>query len=177
MFPELERLVKTTSRRLDRALSCQNQFLGVPQRRRVSGMKIDMKWDVDAGVVDINYTAMNVVDEASFTYWRSGLMREFRRCKLEAGGKFPLIVNIDELKIDPEFAERYSSEVAAVVAAQFATAIARYGSRATTRVIVAIEAAKRSRAKTPHGREKAFKANIFDTREAAISFVRAAARG
>lgn len=133
-----------------------------------------MWWDSDLGVVTIEYTSAIIDSDTAYDTWVAELRREFERCFAEAGGKYPLVVCIDELDIRPEFRDRYGQELAIEVADRWATAIARYGTRVGTRGVVASQALKRvvDDSLRPEQRARQYDANLFRTRESAIREVK-----
>ena len=76
--------------------------------------------------------------------------------------KMPLVVCIDGMTIRPSAAQLYGDAAKEIVS--YATAFARYGKAGTVQMVIAAEAMRNHL--HPH---------IFDTRAAAVGFVRAAA--
>ena len=132
----------------------------------------DIRWIPEDRVCEIAYEDMNVCDAASFTEWESTLFAGLEAAKKTAGGKFPLMVNIDGLTIGKAYADRYST-VAVRVAHDYATVITRYGRHAKTGSVVALTAMRRALGSDdPLARAKAYAANLFESRAQALAFIR-----
>lgn len=138
-------------------------------------MDVMFTWDGDRGVATIEYQGAVIDSDAAYEEWTAKLKVGFEEMKRRAGGKYRLVVDIDQLSIKAPFQKKYGQELAVWVAENFATAIARYGSRSDTRTVVATQAMKRA-IEHPGNKDvqgRAYAANMFDNREAAVAFVTA----
>lgn len=136
-------------------------------------MQVNIRWCAEDGVVDVHYRGMSVDSEAMYQRWTLELHRGFSAALHAAGGKFPLVVDIDELEIRPAFRSRYGMELAPLVAERYASAIARYGRRQDTRSVVAVQALKRvtQAVGSETLRQPEYDANLFDNRADAVAYV------
>ena len=136
-------------------------------------MKATFTWHAGEGVASIVYVGNKVDSEETYQEWCQKVDEGLSRCLDEAGERFPLVVDIDELDIQPGFRERYGHELAPRVGKLYATAIARYGSRADTRSVVALEAMRRavSNALPADLKSARYDANLFRTRAEAVAYV------
>lgn len=123
-------------------------------------MEAIIAWKPDDRVVDCVYRGAIINTPRRFQEWKELIFPQFDDALRQAGGRFPLIVCIDELEIHPALASRYGMEVARVVGSKYATSIARYGHRTTVRAVIAVEAMRSD-----------YKANLFERRSEAIQHV------
>lgn len=140
-------------------------------------MGMEVRFSNVDDVVVIEYEDAVVDSDAAFEVWRrkviDGLQAKFE----ELGGRFPLAVDIDGLRLSRRFGARYSAEVAAPAANNFLSAIARYGASGRTTAVIAIEALNRANMGMSFARDERFTSNVFANRDEAIDFLRTVAPG
>lgn len=137
-------------------------------------MKVNMSWVAADTVAEISYEDAVINTLTAFEAWKRTLLQGFERLLAEAGGRFPLIVDVTNLRITKQFSHRYSDELAAVVAKKYASAIARYGPPGQTTSVIAVEAMRRALlSEDPLALERRYGANLFESRAAALEFVHA----
>ena len=129
-----------------------------------------VEWHEDDGVAEIRYEDTEISSHEDFERWREAVMKGLGNIRSRLGRKFPLIVCIDELRIHKSVSEEYSA-LAKAVAAEHASAIARYGKRQPlTGAVIAVTAMRRAM-ESGGGPAEQTGANIFGDREAAVAFV------
>ncbi len=138
-------------------------------------MKANFQYDESRRFVSVSYVDANIDSDERFEEWANLLWAGFGRMKERFGGRYPLVVIIDELTIAPEYRTRYGTELAPRVATEFATVIARVGGSLGTRNAVATQALERmwKSYSTADLRTKAYDANLFVDLAEAIQFITA----
>lgn len=121
-------------------------------------MQVRVNWIAEAGVVHVDYVDARIDSQHAIDEWE-GLLFPLLDEMRDAHGRVPIVVCIDNLYIAPAVADCYGKGLVARVTADYATCIARYGTNASVRSVIAVEAMRRK-----------YSANIFDTREDAIAF-------
>jgi len=121
-------------------------------------MKIEVFWSEEEGVMLI--LAHDVV------LWNAESVGQFKEAIVPTlrarNQKVPLVICMDGMTIRPSAAQLYGAAAKEIVS--YATAFARYGKAGTVQMVIAAEAMRNHQ-----------HPNIFDTRAAAVGFVRAAA--
>ncbi len=123
-------------------------------------MHVDVQWRPDLELATIDYKAAVIDSDERFEQWIAKVIPPLRGIFAQVGHPFPLVVNIDELEISPQFSARYREELVDTVNA-WCDPIARHGTASNVRVIVSLEAMR-----------GAYQANIFSDFEQAVKFAR-----
>ncbi|MEM6289931.1 MAG: hypothetical protein AAGA54_01660 [Myxococcota bacterium] len=135
--------------------------------------KVSVQWLADDEVIFIEYDDMQVEDDESFDRWRDAVFEGLEKVREQIGGRAPLVVSVDGLHLLSCMGDRYSQELAMPVAKEFATIIARCGDERQTNRVVAVEAMRRTlKMDDPVARAREYAANIFVSRDEAVSFIR-----
>lgn len=133
---------------------------------------MDVTFTIEDDIVVIIYTDVVINSDARFDEWYSKLIPQFEAMLLHFGSKYPIAVDTTGLTLHREFGERYSRDLAVVVAEKYASAIARFGKRGRTKSVIAIEAMRRVDEKMPRSTEEAYSANIFRSKADALHFLK-----
>lgn len=140
-------------------------------------MQVKMQWIAADGVAEISYEDASIDSTDAFETWKRTLLQGFDRILAEVGHPFPLLVDVTNLKMTKRLAKRYGDELATVVAQRYASAIARYGPPGQTTAVIAVESMRRALLnENPIALERRYAANLFESRDAALEFVRAVAQ-
>ncbi len=137
-------------------------------------MEVHVTWDENNAVAIVKYRDAKIDSELHYKEWQQKLLPPLDKILSKIGKKFPLIIEIDGLSISSEFESRYGKELAPMVAQKYASAIARFGKNVPTKMIVSNQAVQRILEHTsPESLRKEYGANVFQTLEDAIIFIKA----
>jgi hypothetical protein len=122
---------------------------------------IDVRWDPVERVAEVTHPRpLELKRLTDVLMWRDEVQSQLSRVMEHAGGRFAVLVCIDNLSIQPRVAEEYSQTVALYVR-RFATTVARYGRPNAVAQLIAIKA-----------QTGGYRANLFPTRAEALEYLR-----
>ena len=126
-----------------------------------------LRWDENVGVAVISHPwGLSLATTAEVERWRDELFQKLSIVEKERGGRFPIVVCVDDLTIRPSAAEEYGRIVRSY-AERFASGLARYSQRPNgVGQIITVAAMK-----------EGYRANLFSSRGDAINQALAEANG
>ena len=118
-------------------------------------MKITVEWSEAEHIATIFHEDVRIATMEDIAEWKGQVFPPLVEIAMRTGKKPLVVVCIDGVSIDPAVADEYGKG-AKYIAEQLSAGLARYGSAARVRSLIAKEAIK-----------KGYKANLFETRDEA----------
>ena len=134
-------------------------------------MEVKVEWSPKDGIATVTHSDVSVDSEVSYLAWKNQLLAQLAQLQAHLGYKFPAVICVDGLVVSSDYQERYGNELAPQ-AAQYVTAVARYGGSAEMRNAVVQQSALRSLKKTsPVALKREHASNLYPSRDAAVQFL------
>lgn len=104
-------------------------------------LDFDVRWEPLHRVAHVTHRDVRLDSMLIVSAWRDQLFARLDTIKAERGGKFPIVVCIDNFTIRPSVADDYGLVVRALNE-RYAAGVVRYGAPALVKQIIAVEALK-----------------------------------